>query len=135
MISSSRHIPPGFTSVTPFLTVEDPEAMLAFAKAAFDAEELNEQRGVHDGKTQHLAFRVEGSVVEVGLAHDRWRGLTGAIHLFVPNVEAVYARSLKAGGTSLHEPMSMDYGERAAAIRDPSGNHWYIATYTGSRKK
>jgi len=25
----------------------------------------------------------------------------------------------------------MEYGERAGAVRDRCGNHWYIATYTG----
>jgi uncharacterized glyoxalase superfamily protein PhnB len=128
-------MPPGFTAVTPFLTVNDPDAMLAFAKAAFGAEELKDQRGTHDGKTQHLAFRVEGCIVEIGIAHGQWKGLTSAIHLYVPDVEAAYERAVNAGSVSLHEVQGMDYGERAAAVQDPFGNQWYIATYTGHGKK
>ncbi len=134
MLTSTSHMPPGFTAVTPFLTVDDPDALLAFAKAAFAAEELKEQRGrTPEGKTQHLAFRVQGCVVEIGLAHGQWKALPGAIHLYVPDVDAAYRHALKAGGVSLHEVRDMEYGERAAAVLDPCGNQWYIATYTGRK--
>jgi uncharacterized glyoxalase superfamily protein PhnB len=41
----------------------------------------------------------------------------------------VYRRSLAAGATSLFEPADREYGDREAGIKDPSGNHWYIATH------
>ena len=135
MLATTSHIPPGFAAVTPFLTVDDPDAMLAFAKSAFGAEEIKDQRGIHDGKTQHLAFRVEGCVVEIGGAHGRWSGLASAIHLYVPDVDVAHARAVKAGGVSLHEVQQMEYGERASAVQDPFGNQWYIATHTTHGKK
>ncbi len=50
---------PGLPAVTPFITVEDPDQLVAFAKAAFGAEEIKEQRGrTPDGKTQHATFRI-----------------------------------------------------------------------------
>src|SRR5438876_2618090 len=56
------HMPPGFTAVTPYLTVDDPDELLDFAKAAFDAEEVKDQRAVGpDGKLMHTAFCVEGA--------------------------------------------------------------------------
>src|SRR5262249_41268789 len=38
-------------------------------------------------------------------------------------------RALKAGATSLHEPVEQDYGDREASVKDPFGNHWYIGTH------
>ena len=126
------HLPPGFTAVTPYLTVDDPDRLLAFVKEAFRAEELDDQRVVGpDGRAVHAAFRVEGCVMETGRAAGPWKALPSGIHLYVRDVDAAYARAIKAGGVSLHEVRDMDYGERTGAVRDPCGNHWYVATYTG----
>ena len=136
MPTPTAHMPPGFSAVTPFLTADDPDRLVSFAKTAFGAEEIEDQRGVGpDGKTMHLAFRVEGCVIEVGVAHGPWKALPGGIHLYVRDVDSVYRRALKAGGVSLHNVREMEYGERSGAIRDPCGNHWYIATYANQQKE
>ena len=132
---SPEHVPPGFQAVTPFLNVEEPDLLLAFVKEAFGAEEVREQRGTYDGKTMHAAFRIEGCVMEIGRAHDSWKAMPTALHLYVRDADSAYARALKAGAVSLHEVREMEYEERAAAVRDPCGNHWYIATYMGGRGK
>ena len=130
------HMPPGFSAVTPYLTVDDPDALVAFAKAAFGAEEMIDERASGpDGKTMHTAFRIEGCIIETGRASDRWKALPAGIHLYVRDADAAYARAIRAGGQSLHEVRKMEYGERSGAMRDPCGNHWYIATYTGRPKK
>ncbi len=132
----STHIPPGFTAVTPYLTVEDPDALVAFAKAAFAAEELRDQRASGpDGKTVHTAFRVEGCIIETGRSSGQWKTFPASIHLYVRDADQTYARAIKAGGVSLHDVRDMEYGERSGAVKDPSGNNWYIATYTGRSEK
>src|SRR6266705_702780 len=108
----ASHIPPGFRTVTPYFIVDEPERLVAFAKAAFGAEELPDQRALGpDGKLLHTAFRIGDSVLETGRAGDPWKPLTIGIHLFVHDV---------------------DYGERSGAVQDPFGNQWYIATYMKS---
>src|SRR5688572_13598578 len=52
-----------------------------------------------------------------------------ALHLYVPDADAVYQRALAAGGTSLEEPVDQFYGDREAGIKDPTGNVWWIATH------
>ena len=56
---------------------------------------------------------------------------THAIHLYVPDCDAVYQRALEAGATSIDEPRDQEYGERSASVKDPAGNLWYIATGQG----
>ena len=132
----SGHMPPGFTAVTPYLTVDDPDRLVDFAKAAFAAEEMKDQRAMGpDGKIMHTAFRVEECIIETGRASAEWKAMPVAIHLYVSDVDAAYARALKAGGVSLHEVRDMEYDERSGAVRDPCGNYWYIATYTGRPEK
>jgi len=123
------HVPPGFNAVTPYLLTNDPTRLSAFVKAAFGAEDADEPYSDKDGLV-HAVLRVEGCTVEIGRASGAWKPLVAGIHLYVADVDATYARALAAGGKSLHEVRAMDYGERAAALEDPSGNHWYVATHT-----
>ena len=51
------------------------------------------------------------------------------LHLYVPNVDAVYQRAVAAGGTSTMEPMDQFYGDRSGGVKDPAGNHWFIGTH------
>jgi PhnB protein len=50
-------------------------------------------------------------------------------YLYVPNMEAVYRQAIAAGATSFQEPADQFYGDRTAAVKDPFGNKWYIATH------
>jgi uncharacterized glyoxalase superfamily protein PhnB len=129
---SSKHVPPGFPALVPYLTVDDPARLIAFVKVAFGAEELKDQHWEHPaGKVIHAALRVEGCVIETGRASTEWEAMPVAIHLWVRDVDATYERAVKAGGVSLHGVKEMEYEERACAVRDPCGNNWYIATHTG----
>lgn len=129
---SDKHIPQGFPALVPYLTVDDPAKLIAFAQKGLGADELKDQRWEHPpGKVIHTALRVEGCVIEVGRSSAEWKAMPMAIHLYVEDVEAVYDRAVKAGGVSLHEVREMEYDERACAVRDPCGNNWYIATHTG----
>jgi PhnB protein len=123
----------GFHSITPYFVVEGAAKMIDFLKQAFGAEELS--RIVRpDGRIAHAELRIEGSMVELGDATPEYRPSPAAIWLFVNDADAVYERALKAGASSTHEPMDQDYGNREASVRDPFGNHWYIATPLPDRK-
>jgi uncharacterized glyoxalase superfamily protein PhnB len=38
---------------------------------------------------------------------------------------------MERGSVSLQEPADQPWGERTANVKDPFGNHWYIATFKG----
>jgi hypothetical protein len=40
-----------------------------------------------------------------------------------------YYGSMPAGATSLMEPKDQFYGDRSGGVKDPVGNHWFIATH------
>lgn len=123
-----KFIPDGFHAVTPYLTVQGANQLLEFMKTAFDAEEVLCMKQP-DGTIKHAAVKIGDSMVEMSEAKGEWTPMPGAIHLYVSDADAVYQRSLQSGATSLQEPTDMYYGERGAAVKDPVGNHWYIATH------
>ena len=49
----------------------------------------------------------------------------------MPETDGVYRRALDAGATSLQAVEEMPYGERSGSVKDPFGNHRYIATHRG----
>ena len=50
------------------------------------------------------------------------------IHLYVEDVDSVYARAVSAGATVIAEPADQFHGDRLARVADPSGNQWSIAS-------
>ncbi len=123
--------PEGFRSVTSGLQVRGSGRMLDFLKQAFAAEETMCER-TPEGNILHAMLRIGDSVAELGEAHGAFPPLRCAIHLYVPDAEAVYERALAAGAKSVYPPTDQPYGERSGGVEDAWGNQWYIATYTGS---
>ncbi len=122
----------GFHTITPYLVVHDAPTMIEFAKRAFAAEET--MRGMGSAGGIHAELRIGDSMVMIGGGgpginlRKEVRPMPTGIHLYVADVDAVYARALQAGATSLHAVMDMEYGERSGAVKDVAGNEWYIAT-------
>jgi uncharacterized glyoxalase superfamily protein PhnB len=126
--AAPAHIPAGFRSLTPYLVVNGADGLIAFMKDAFGAEERLRMTGP-DGKVQHAEVRIGDSVVELGDGREPWPSRPAAIHLYVEEADATYARAAQAGAVTLLAPTDMPYGDREADIRDPFGNHWYVATH------
>jgi uncharacterized glyoxalase superfamily protein PhnB len=119
--------PEGYHSITPYLQVNGAAKLIEFLRNAFGAEEIF--RVPRGDQIAHAQLKLEDSMIEVADAIDQYQPNPTAIWLFVKDADAVYARALKAGATSLHEPIDQDYGDREASVKDPFGNHWYIATH------
>ena len=123
--SSAKHRREGFHTVTPYITVEKAAELLEFVKQAFGATESFRTTGSAGG--MHAEVKIGDSMVMIGGGPGIAERPT-AIHLYIPDVDAVYERALQAGATSLFAPANQEYGERSGAVQDPTGNRWYIAT-------
>ena len=51
------------------------------------------------------------------------------LHMYVPDVDAVYGRAVEAGAKTLRAPKDEPYGDRAATVEDAFGNFWSFATH------
>jgi PhnB protein len=119
--------PEGYHSITPYLQVKGAQRFIEFLIDAFGAEEIF--RVPRGNQIAHAQLKIEESMIEVADAIDKYQPNPTAIWLFVADADTSYARALKAGATSLREPADQDYGDREASVKDPFGNHWYIATH------
>ncbi len=121
---SVKPVPDGYHSVTPYLTVKGAAQLIGFLKEAFGAEETFRMGG---DRVMHAEVRIGDSMVMLGDAPDQ--PMPAMIHLYMPDVDAVYRRALTAGATSEREPADQFYGDRSAGVRDAFGNVWWIATH------
>lgn len=126
-----QYIKEGLSAVTPFLLVPDVPAAITFYARVFAAVEIRRDPGP-TGIVQHAVMRIDDVPIELGrhadTAHSDLNVLPPVgIHLYVADVDAAYKRALAAGATA-KPPTDMPYGDREAAVVDPFGITWWIAT-------
>jgi PhnB protein len=129
MATQVKPVPEGFHTVTPYLVVDGAEKIIRFAKEAFGAQSLFEPMARPDGKIMHAELKIGDSIVMISDSSERAQATSDMLYVYVPNVDAVYQKALKAGGKSLTEPMDQFYGDRSGSVMDPAGNRWHIATH------
>jgi uncharacterized glyoxalase superfamily protein PhnB len=129
--SPGQHRPEGLRTLTLYLHPRGAPQMIDFLKDAFGAE-VAAQYATPEGVIHHATVRIGDSAIEMGEAHGAAQPMPAAVYLYVEDVDAVYERAVRAGGTSQLPPTDQPYGDRNAYVRDPFGNMWYIATHKGS---
>ncbi|MCI0570416.1 MAG: VOC family protein [Myxococcaceae bacterium] len=136
MSKTVKPVPEGYHTVTPYLVVRGAAKAIEFYKQAFGAEETVRMPGP-DGTVMHAELRIGDSVVMLGdeapgtgsRSPQTLGGTTGGLMLYVPDVDALCARALKAGAT-LAEPLkNVFWGDRYGKVTDPFGHTWSIATH------
>src|SRR5262245_64206877 len=81
-------------TLTPYRVVPDADVEMRFLQAAFGATETLCHRNA-EGKVMHAELTVGDSLVMVGQSSGQWKPLTAALYLWVPDVDATYARALE----------------------------------------
>ncbi len=117
--------------LAPRLVVADGKAALDFYRRAFDTTTSDEMWGdgkllnahVHLGDTEMGVTEEDGSS---NLAPTSLGGTAVILSVTVPDVDAVSARFLEAGGEVVIPVDDRPYGRRDGRFRDPSGHLWIL---------
>jgi PhnB protein len=128
MSTPAKAVPEGYHTVTPYLVVQGAGKLIDFMKAAFDAQEIL-RMPMPDGSIRHAELRIGNSTIMLGDVRDQLKAMPTTLHLYMENVDAVYARAVAAGGTPLAEPKNQFYGDRSGGVQDMCGNNWWVATH------
>lgn len=113
-------------TITPYLTVRRAGQLVEFVKTAFGGIEIFRTTGSAGGL--HAEVTIGDSKLMIG-GYETVEEMPTALHVYVPDADAVYLRALEAGATSVEEPVDQFYGDREAGVKDPTGNIWWIATH------
>jgi PhnB protein len=121
------------TAITPYITVHDGAAAIAFYTEAFGAIEDFRVVG-DDGRVGHAELRIGAARIqlsdpypEIDVRSPRdLGGSTFALSLTVPDCDAAFARAVAAGAHEERQPADQPHGNRMAVVRDPFGHRWNL---------
>jgi PhnB protein len=131
-----KPIPDGYTSVTPYLAVDDAAQAIAYYEKAFGARERGRMEAP-DGKIAHAELEIGDSLVMLSDVLPQFvtkspkdlGGSSASILLYVEDVDAVVKQAVDAGATVATEVADQFWGDRFGTVIDPYGHAWSIATH------
>jgi PhnB protein len=133
---TTKPIPDGYHTVTPYLMINDCAKAIEFYKKAFGATELV-RMPMPDGRIGHAEIKIGDSPIMMaddcpqGTARSpkTLSGTSIGIALYVENSDAVFARAVEAGATVVKPMENQFYGDRSGTVLDPFGHLWTIGTH------
>ena len=137
MATTTKPIPDGYHTVTPYLVIKHAGKAIEFYTEAFGATELT-RLTTPDGAVMHAEIRIGDSPVMLSDECPDWNALSPltiggtsvSIILYVEDADTVVNRSVAAGATLLMPVADQFWGDRMGTILDPFGHKWSIATHT-----
>jgi PhnB protein len=121
-------------SVVPHVMIDGAANAIEFYEKAFGATEIF-RVATPNGKVIHAEIRIEESVLMLGDAESPFRhpkatrGTTVGLHLYVKDVDTLFARAIGAGAREIQPVRDMFYGDRTAMLEDPFGHIWVLLTH------
>jgi PhnB protein len=136
MTTKAQAIPEGFRGATPYLCVRGGAAAIEFYIEAFGATELM-RLAEPDGRIGHAEIRIGDAIIMLSDEYPEMEvvspqslgGTPVLIHLYVEDVDALFARAAAAGAIVKRAPADEFYGDRSGTLVDPFGHRWMLATH------
>jgi PhnB protein len=134
--STTKPIPEGFHTATPYLILSDAAGAIEFYKKAFGATEIARLLQP-DGRVGHGEIRIGDSLVMLSDEFPEYgarspQSLGGSpviIHLYVEDVDGLARQAVAAGAKVLIPVKDQFYGDRSGRFVDPFGHIWIISTH------
>jgi PhnB protein len=131
-----KPIPEGYHTLTPYLIVKGAAEALDFYAKALGATELN-RLADPSGKVGHAEMKIGDShfmladeFPEMGAVGPQARqGHSVSFLVYLPDVDAAFARAVAAGGKLVRPVQDQFYGDRSGTLEDPFGHQWTLATH------
>jgi PhnB protein len=133
---ATQPIPEGYSTISPYLAVDDAAEAIAYYKKAFGAEETV-RMDAPDGKIGHAELKIGDSHVMLSdpfpqastTPPKELGGTSASIFMYVEDVDAVVQKAVDQGATVTMEVEDQFWGDRFGSITDPFGHNWSIATH------
>ncbi len=138
MTAKAQSIPAGYHTQNPYINVKGAVEAIEFYKNAFGAKEIG-RLTMPDGSIAHAEIEIGDSKIWLSEESEQWGNLSPktlggspvCLCLYVDDVDAVFARAIKAGATVTGDMEVKDqfYGDRTGSLTDPFGHKWSIMTH------
>jgi PhnB protein len=134
---TTRSIPDGYHTLTPYLMINGAAKAIEFYTQAFNATELYRMGGP-GGKIGHAEIQIGDSRImmaddfggeSASRAPQSGSGSPVGLHLYVKDVDTMFAQAVNAGAKVIKPVQDQFYGDRTGALEDPFGHIWFLATH------
>lgn len=120
--------PNGYNSVSPYFVVKGAQKLIDLLIQIFDATPLRKY-DAPDGSIMHAEIKIDDSVLMFGEASSQFPATRSLVHIYVPDVDSVFEKAVKAGCTPLEKPKEREGDpDRRGSFKDFAGNIWSIGT-------
>lgn len=131
-----KPVPEGYPRITPYLCVDGAAAAIDFYVSVLGATERM-RMPAPDGRIGHAELELGNSVImladeypDLGFRSPKTVGGSPVtLHVYVEDVDAVFAKALGLGATQLSAVKDEFYGDRTGQFEDPFGHRWNVATH------
>lgn len=131
-----KPIPDEYPRVTPYLRIKGAADAIEFYKSVLGATERGRMGGPN-GTVGHAELEIGASMIMLAeeapdmnaYAPGHFGGSPVSIHVYVDDVDAVFAAAKSSGAKTIREVEDQFYGDRAGAFEDPWGHHWSVASH------
>jgi uncharacterized glyoxalase superfamily protein PhnB len=120
------NIPKGHQVIMPYFILDAVDLFIEFVLATFEAT-ITYQAKNDDGSTGHCELQIGGATIMCSGTRPEWPARNADLFVYVDNADTSYDKALKAGGTTVSELSTQDYG-RTCGVKDPCGNIWWITS-------
>lgn len=125
--STPTTTPEGFTTVSPYLVVNNVEAQTKFLQTVFNAI-VKDTYNNPDGTIMHTTLFIGNTTLMIGQTNENFPSNTPTTnYVFVNTVDSVFETALAEGAFPISEPTDKFYGNREGGFKDPEGNIWWVA--------
>jgi len=129
-------IPEGLSSITPFISFENPSEAIEFYKKSLGAEVIV-SLPAPNGDIMYAELQIGSSRIMVGKSGEEcsgnsiehYGGSPVSFYIYVDNVEASFSKAKSAGMTDKQEITDMFWGDRMGTLKDQYNMVWSIAEH------
>ncbi|CAN5458359.1 VOC family protein [soil metagenome] len=130
-------IPPGFNTLTPYLTVDGAQAAIDFYQKALGAEVVSVSQMPGSDTILNAQLKIGDSMLmlndefpDFGALGPKKIGATAVtVHIYVDDVDAAWQRAMDAGVEVTMPLADQPWGDRYGSFKDPFGHSWSMASH------
>lgn len=116
--------PENFNSVSPYLLVQNMLKTLELLERVFNARVVHQHE--RNGKLVHVSVKIDDSIVMLGQIDENESLTPCHVHVYVPNITAVFNKAIEQGCTIIQPLVKRDDGDIRGAFKDTNNISWWI---------
>ena len=129
--------PENTSLLSPYMIMNDAGAAIDFYVKAFGAAEKMRLNMPGTDAVMHAEIAIDGSTIMIGQENPACEMVSAktlgkspvSLMIYVPDVDAAFARAIEAGAVEMNPPTDMFWGDRMCTVICPFGYAWSLATH------